>query len=284
MSNIVLETGKIIGNTQITGQQFTNKLRVVSQLTPQVAELMGVRYTLFQKDGVIRFGAKAVELEVEYENAWFIHEIDKVARLELPGVSVGKFKAFRVGDGKKKPKKMMISFQVIHVGNPFPLTEHLMKVMRGVGRATIKPTEEQQTGMFSAEVVPDEKLAAEQAAKGWPTPDGNGHYNAKPIAKYKSNDKKWTASLFTLELATGWTMAFSCTWGTGKQEIPLVESSEPFSSETEAISWAANLIIQEMRDKCEKGSAVSKREARKMRDWAAKYVQAQTVMETAAKK
>jgi len=48
--------------------------------------------------------------------ATFTHEIEKIGKLELVGCEVGKFKVFRTGDGRKKPKRLMLAFSVTTAG------------------------------------------------------------------------------------------------------------------------------------------------------------------------
>lgn len=262
---ITFEKARLAGNVQRPGMQLSNNLRVVTELTAKVAVALDARWLLFDKESVIRSGFTKTDLDSVFVGATFTHEIAKIGKLELVGCEVSKFVVFRTGDGKKKPKRLMVAFTVKYSGGCFDLIEHLARAGKGEGVSSVSAP--QQEKLFG-----NDKPAEDGPAKGFPTPNEHGFFEkVKPVKRYKSNDKKWHAELYLVETEKGWEQAAGANTNTGSFSHPLRVTDEPFASEAEALAYAANCVVQYVRDRCEVGSAASKREARKMRDWAVEF-------------
>ena len=139
---IKLTTARLVRNVQKPGQVLTNSLIYTALLTHQIARDLGAGWLVFEKGGAVRSGFDSVALDAEFNDATITHSRDKISTLTLSGVRVSKFTAHRLGDGKKKPKKLMLSFHVEHVGNPFELQEHMIKLGKGDGDLTIDAPEQ----------------------------------------------------------------------------------------------------------------------------------------------
>lgn len=157
---IEFEKAKIVRNEQTGGAQLINRLRVVAVVNEKIATALGVRWTLFDKNGVIRHGPTSIELDNIYEDAGFHLQIGAKAELSLEGVTAGKFKLFTQGDGKKKPKRMMVAFVLRHAGSAkgtsgLMLQEFLMSYITAEGKCRLKYAEQGELlGEKTTEIAP----------------------------------------------------------------------------------------------------------------------------------
>jgi len=274
MGEIVFEKAGIFAIQQVTGKQLTSKVHVVAELNEKSAEALGVRYSLFQRNGVIRFGPKAIELELQYDNAWFSHEIVKIGKLQLVGAVVSKFKAFRIGDGKKKPKRMMLRFVVQYTGAPFELLEHVIKCGRGAGAVTVKPTEEQMN------LVPKEEPTGSEDRTEVRGIDGSGQtvfectvedlknaaakLKAANDAALNYSEKGWSASVVVAECEGGYGVVFRA--GSPNRRLP-AKAPAVFAIESAAIEHGLNGIERWAEKIVAGGTKPEKNAARKMIEW-----------------
>jgi hypothetical protein len=285
MTDIQFEKSIIVGNQQVTGQQLTSKVRVVAILDEKGAEKLGVRYSLFQHNGVIRFGPKAIELEIQFDNAWFSHEIPRIGKLTLPGCTISKLKAFRTGDGKKKPKRMMLAFQVAYTGGPFELIEHMVKIGRGAGVSVIKPTAEQMELVPPEEPTedpaPDVTLHSLHLTTGERVDREAGEVTVEVVRDPVSltyDQKGWTARITLAEAEGGYSVVYAAK--SPNRKLP-ARAPMVFTSETNA-RQAGALAIKGWCDKViAGGTKPEKREATKMLSWAMDLIPSEAIIENA---
>lgn len=253
---IHFEKAKIIGNAQVSGLTLINKLRVVSLMTAKAADELGARWLVFDREAVIRSGFTSTELDAVFLGATFVHEVEKIGKLELVGCDVGKFKAFRTGDGKKKPRRLMLAFTVTYRGGPFDLQEHLIKCGRGEGACSVAAP--QQEEMFKKE-------AAKQAPSA-PDPE---MMEAAPLVLIYFAKSGWAANVTVAEVAEGFEMTRRAASPTKKlKQGPPVK----YASESEAREEGARQIQGWAEKIAAGGTRPEKREAQKLAEWAAEHL------------
>lgn len=287
---IVLEKAQITVNHQLTGQQLVNRISLVSTLTEAVAEELGAGW-LFDDANIARPGYKSLDLDTSFTNADFKHEIPKIGLLTLKAVTAKKFRCYRVEDGKRKSKRLMVAFVVEFGGKPFELIEHMIHVGRGEGVCTIHPGEAQQ-GVI-AEVEAPRAQGAKRIEILKKPEDNAVRYNIpkKPkdnVVRYKSPHKSFMAELFTTEGQEGYFWGCVATVGPQKIKMPVTKEMGPFASEGEALEQAALSVYSKalhLHDTTKEGSE-SQVNAGKIARWAQKYISAEkreqmTITETA---
>lgn len=254
---ITLEKAKIVGDVQVPDLVLKNKVRIVAQLTEKSADALGVKWLLFDSKGVIRQGAQAIELDHVYDGAVVSHEIAKVGRLKLAAVQASKFKVFRVGDGKKKPKRLMLAFTILHCGSPFELVEHMIKCGKGEGSVTIEAPEQMKLDGGAAEGV--EISVADMAA-----------FTEQPIKRQYSAKRGWSANITVTAMGGGFGVTRRAQSPTKKlsQGVPGI-----YSSEQEALEWGALEVKRWAEKIAAGGTRPEKREALKLVDWSASMIQ-----------
>lgn len=263
---IHLEKAKIGRAVQIlTGDVVKIRIPFVALMTQAVAVDLDAKWLLFEKGATVRGGFNAVDLEQTFADATVVHTIKKLSTLTLKGVMAHKFRAYRMGDGKKKPRRVMLSFFVDFVANPFPTIEHLMKCGRGDGEVTIN--------------FPEQKILP---GTGLVEPNENGVFvDVKPVARFKCNDKSFKcndkgfkADFTVCESEAG----FHCGWyaQAGKQNTAMaLEAARIYPTETDAIQTAAKGIYDLAFQVNEKGARQHRPLARLMMDWASAYINPQ---------
>lgn len=149
---------------KIANNNITSKIKIIATLTAAAADVMDAKWVMFDKQSHPKGGYKSIELDFEMKNFKFDFWIDKVASLNLTSELATKFKVVRVGDGKKKARRLAVRFEVHHAGSPFELLEHLIRIAGAQGNLSITPL---QVEMFT----PAETQAAAAAA---PAPKKRG--------------------------------------------------------------------------------------------------------------
>lgn len=246
---ITFEKARIVGNAQITGLQLTNKLRVVTIVDEKIAKMLGVQWMLFDSKGIIRPGAHDFGLDNDYNGAVFTHEIPRLGKLQLEAVQATKFQVKRLGDGKKKPKKLMLVFQVIYSGAHLELQEHLIKMGKGDGIVTIVAPEQLQLGNQEGGTLVDMS----------PAPAG-----ADPIKKDYSSKRGWSANITVTAVADG----FEVTRRANSPSKKLKQGPPAkFGSEQEALEEGALDINRWATKIGTSGTRPEKREAVKLIEW-----------------
>ena len=153
MKTLTFEKGWIAGVEHvIKNAAVTSKIKLVAVFSRQVADALGVRWALFDKQTIPREGLKAIELDVEFENFRLTLDVPKLSqhKLDLRAEKATKFKIVKIGSAKKKAKepRMLVRFQVHYAGNPFEMLEYLLKAGNAEGRLKLEPA---QREMFEGE-------------------------------------------------------------------------------------------------------------------------------------
>lgn len=253
---ITLEKAKIVGNVQVPDLVLKNKVRIVAQLTEKSADALGVKWLLFDSKGVIRQGAQAIELDHVYAGAVVTHEIAKIGKLELAAVQASRFKVFRVGDGKKKPKKLMLAFTVLHSGSPFELVEHMIKCGKGEGIVTVEAPQQMR-------LDGEEGTRVEMRVE-----------SERPVKREYLGKRGWSANITVAAVADGFEVTRRANSPTKKmsQGVP-----GRYSSEQEALEWGALEVKRWAEKIVAGGTRPEKREAAKLVEWAASMIQREIV-------
>lgn len=252
---ITFEKARIVGNVQLTGLTLTNKLRLATYIDQKIARMLGVEWMLFDSKGIIRNGAHDIGLDNDYNGARFTHEIPKLGKLQLEAVQATKFQVKRLGDGKKKPKKLMLVFQVIYTGAHFELQEHLIKMGKGDGTVTIEAPEQLQLGN----------------AEGGTRVEMSGKPEELPPAEMMYEQKGFTALITVTAVADGFEVTRRAASPTKK-----LKQGPPakFASEREAIEEGA-LDVKRWAEKNAAAEGRGKKRAdwNALANWAAELIQ-----------
>lgn len=129
-------------------------------LTTGIVKELGASIVI-DKGGIIKSGFDSLKFSAGYRDATVKH-FHKVSNLEMNGCIVDNFLAHRIG-GKKKPKKMLVSFRVTYGGPPFQLVEHMLKLGKGEGEMTVDAPEQQDLPLTA-----DKQPAPKAKAKTMP--------------------------------------------------------------------------------------------------------------------
>ncbi len=252
---ITLTKAKMVANLQAPGAPLKNKIKFVTMLTQAVARDLGAPWLLFEKGGVIRAGFDTVGLDANFTGATLTHDVTVMKtsnKLKLEGVEVGHFQAHRLGDGKKKPKRLMLTFLVAYSGNPFELLEHMLKIGKADGDVTIQAPEQQN--------LPE---------MGTSTPDKDGRFpNTEPTASKKIG-RGTIGHLYAVEAVGGWY------WGAAGQtpkeihQNPLRMANGPLESEQAALQAAAKDLTEFLEKLIKKLRGPEKEATVKLGEWAA---------------
>lgn len=145
MSDFILERASLgeLRRKMANGNSIC-KLEFTAAFDVRLAEKMGVRWTFFDSDDMIRPGLKKHELEFEIRNMKLRFEPAKLGHvLELNSEIADKFVIERKGDGKKKPKRLVLKFKLTHAGSVLPLAEFQERVGDAVGVLVLTPLQSQ---------------------------------------------------------------------------------------------------------------------------------------------
>lgn len=250
---------QITRNTMVLGQTITNKMEIVGMFTATVAEKLGAEYLLFDKERTVRAGFKGVELDALFTSAAVKHGIEKISMLELASCEVSKFKAMRLGDGKKKPKRIMVKFEVKYAGAPFVLVEHLLKVGRGEGVCRIVA--------LTQDTIPGMGKKVEIAKKGDQIKFGDA------TAVYPHGGKDVKAALYVIDGANGYSYTAEAVCGPAR--LKKGAAVGPVPSEAEALANAAEMVLVALKPmlKARGTNPTLKAKAVNLQDWLVEFIQ-----------
>lgn len=150
MKDIVLQKAAITTITHKRAKKSSvSTIEVAGILTADIANVIGCRWLLFDKDSVPKAGYTAIELDVEYTDLRMKFEAPATAKvdkgLDCYVSKASRFEVYRTG-GKKKAKRLMVSFRLDYTGPPFELIEFWLRgEMEGV--CTLMP---RQAELFDA--------------------------------------------------------------------------------------------------------------------------------------
>lgn len=150
MKDIVLQKAAITSITHKRQKKSSlSIIEVAGILTAEVANVIGCRWLLFDKEQIPKAGYTAIQLDVEYTDLRMkfagpaAAKIDK--GLDFYVSKASRFEVYRTG-GKKKAKRLMVSFKLDYSGAPFELIEFWLRgEMEGV--CTLMP---RQAELFDA--------------------------------------------------------------------------------------------------------------------------------------
>lgn len=219
-------------------------LRVVAGMTPAIAAAIGYRWLLFDKEKDVKNGYAEVTLDLELNNLRVKFEAPKIDGLDQYVDRASKFKVYTKGDGKKKGKRLMVSFLLHTFGSPFHLLEYLIKVGGVEGTCSLIPRQEELFGTGTA--ADDKTLTSNYEDKGW-------------LARIEV--KEMPGGMFSMTRRAS---------GPGKKlnQVPPAE----FASEMDA-RQAGAIAIQTWADKVKRGGERKyKIAAAKLVDWCATFI------------
>ncbi len=250
---ITLTKAKLVKNEQLPGQVLSNRLKFVTMLTQSVAKELGAGWLVFEKGGAVRGGFDIVELDATFPEATVIHEVGKMSRLKLQGVTASHFRAYRLGDGKKKPKKLMLSFRVEHAGPPFELMDHMLKIGKGEGECTIEAPKQQTLPTLGP---------------GFTDPDKDGRFPGTEPAASKKIGKTAIGHLYAVEAVGGWYWGASGQAAKQIHQNPLRMANGPMESEQAALQAGAADLTEFLEKHASKVRGAEKEAATKLAEWA----------------
>jgi hypothetical protein len=171
VKDIVLQRAAITSITHKRAKKSSvATIDVTGVLTADIANVIGCRWLLFDKEQVPKAGYTAIQLDVEYTDLRMkfagpaAAKIDK--GLDFYVGKASKFEVYRTG-GKKKAKRLMVSFKLDYSGPPFELIEFWLRgEMEGV--CTLMP---RQAELFDGQPAAAANGAGKTAAHA-PKPKG----------------------------------------------------------------------------------------------------------------
>ena len=145
MNPVVFEKSRITAVEHKLGNGgVSSRIKVAAVFTAKVAQALNAKWVLFDKEQLVKDGFKSVELDAEVKNIGIRFEVPKLGgALDLTSESATNFKVLRMGDGKKKAKKLMVQFRIQHAGSPFELLEHMIRVGGAEGTLTLTPLQKE---------------------------------------------------------------------------------------------------------------------------------------------
>lgn len=198
---IRFERAQVMGiENKIQNGNCLSRIKVAAAFDAAVAKKMDVQWVIFDGKRDIREGFNELGLAFEMRDFDFKFEVPKMPEnvLEISSESAGKFKVMRSGDGKKKPKKLVIKFLVQHHGNPFSLLEWLMKVGGTHGTLTLTS---KQAKLPLAEGKPAVERREVAADARFPQPNAHGVYRESDAMSERLNaDNKRYARVYVLQV------------------------------------------------------------------------------------
>jgi hypothetical protein len=169
MKEIVLQKAAITSITHKRAKKSSvSVIEITGSLTADIANVIGCRWLLFDREQVPKAGYTAIQLDVEYSDLRMKFAAPAAAKidkgLDMYVSKASKFEVYRTG-GKKKAKRLMVSFKLDSPGSPFELIEFWLRGEMG-GVCTLVP---RQAELFDAKTP---AIAANGAAKDAPKPKG----------------------------------------------------------------------------------------------------------------
>lgn len=137
MDEIILEKARI-GNIVLKQGAKGFRIQLVAIATSKVARSIDAGW-LLDKNSLLRHGFSLTKSDFVLVSARLKHAVDKLSQIEVVSDKVHQFKVFRIGDGKKQSKRLMISLAADVVGPPFEVLEHWLKIGGGEGVCTLEP-------------------------------------------------------------------------------------------------------------------------------------------------
>lgn len=276
MSNesIHFSSAQVVGiENKIQHGHCLSRIKIAALFDATVAKKMNAQWIVFDNKRDIREGFNELGLAYEMRDFTFRFEVPKMPDqvLEIGSELAGKFKVMRSGDGKKKPKKLLIKFVVEHHHNPFSLLEWLLKVGGAQGALTLTT---KQASLPLAEGKPESERREVVADKRFPQPNQHGVYRLSDAMSERINvDQKRFARVYVLQIGNDeFINAVQWQFGTGGHSEPLSRSVRPraFVSRDAAFRAALSRVAEGV----ESFMAIAvpeadRKAARKIADWAA---------------
>jgi hypothetical protein len=245
-TDVIFPSAAIIGiEMKPANSGVGSRIKIAAAMTAEMANVIDARWLLFDKERTPKAGYTAIELDYELVNVRMMFEVKGIDKsLDMYLERVNHFKVQRKGDGKKKSRRLMVSFVGHYVGSPFDLFEYLLKMGGAIGTCTLQPRQEE--------------LPLTEAATG------------DLVEEYANG--KWTARIEVKAAPEGFNMTRRATAASGKLNQKPVQT---FASEKEALECGAEEIRVWADKTGASGNRTDKKEAAKLSDWAWKFLQQQ---------
>lgn len=183
MKDIVLQKAAITGITFKRAKKSSSaSIDVTGILTADIANVIGCRWLLFDKEQIPKAGYTAIQLDIEYVDLRMKFAAPAAARNSDKGLDMyvskaSHFEVYRSG-GKKKAKRLMVSFRLDYSGPPFELIEFWLRGEME-GTCTLVP---RQAELFDTATP---AIAANGAVKG---KNADGHKRTPLTQKQQERD------------------------------------------------------------------------------------------------
>lgn len=272
--SLTFETARITGlHHKVEKPGITGKIEIAGVFTAKIAEAMGARWVVFDKEQIIKGGFKTIELDYALQALRLRFtpkgNLEKFV-LDVPSQGAGHFKVMTLGDGKKKAKKLLVKFKVDHAGSQVPLIQYLEQIGGAEGKLELLPDLKQnQKQMFGDDVKPDaaaETAKAAQAAasesvekeenplawrkdeNGWPVPNKHGVYNSRHAQAVKLVAKGSECLIYVIEAKPDtWAWGYEVQCKDLGYSHPL--SGAPLATKRAAVLWALKIVEGLLQDK-----------------------------------
>ncbi len=129
VKQITFDDARFTRIEQRLGNGIVNVIHAAATMTAQIADAMEARWVMFDKQAEAKAGYRKIETDYEigaHKMRVAVPRMDKV--LELTCEKASHFVVMRSGDGKKKPRKLMVCFKVFYTGNAFALQEWIQQI------------------------------------------------------------------------------------------------------------------------------------------------------------
>lgn len=280
--SLTFETARITGlHHKVEKPGITGKIEITGVFTAKIAEEMGARWVVFDKEQIIKGGFKSIELDYALQALRLKFtpkgNLDKLV-LDVPSQGAGHFKVMTLGDGKKKAKKLLVKFKVDHAGSQVPLIQYLEQIGGAEGKLELLPDLKQaQKQMFGDDVKPEAAAETARAAQeaaggaivdkdpfgvdeeedprawrkdeaGWPVPNKHGVYNERHAQTVKLVAKGGECRIYVIEAKPDtWAWGYEVQCKDFGVSHPL--SGAPLATKRAAIVWALKIVEGLLQDK-----------------------------------
>lgn len=165
MKAVIFERARINAiEHKIANGNVSSRIKCSAQFTTKNATSMEARWVMFDRDELAKSGYKAIELDYEMKNLRLRFAVPEMKEheLDLTCELAAAFKVFRQGDGKKKPKKLMVQFKLETNGSPFELLEYMIKIGGAEGKLELEPLQKE---LFDQEQAVSKSKTASSAVQ-----------------------------------------------------------------------------------------------------------------------
>lgn len=144
--------------------QGVTHIKIVGEVNAAIADNLGIRYVAFDRDQFIKRGYKSIELDYESGALKMVLQVQGYqGEVQVEAQKACSFKVIKSGDGRKKPRRLLVAFKVIAAG-----LQHELEVWiayKGGAKGTIELTPRGAESLFAEQEQEQEKEPEAKPAK-----------------------------------------------------------------------------------------------------------------------